>query len=72
MAQYRTILRMSQGLGALERYRIPSIAATRHDAGRWPYGRAVAAGPEQRRPGGRRLLGDDAAAGAAVGAAGAG
>ena len=39
MAQYRTILRMAQGLGSLEPYRIPSIAATRHDLTRWPYGR---------------------------------
>lgn len=40
LAQYRTILRMAQGLGSLEPYRIPSIGVTRHDAGRWPYGRA--------------------------------
>ena len=40
MAQYRTILRMGQGLGALDQYRIPSIVATLHDVGRWPYGRA--------------------------------
>ena len=38
-AQYRTILRMSQGLGSLEGYRIPAISATRHDVGRWLYGR---------------------------------
>ena len=38
-AQYRTILRMSQGLGNMERYRTPSIAATAHDTGRWSYGR---------------------------------
>ena len=37
-AQYRTILRMSQGLGSLEPYRIPSIGVTRHDAARWSYG----------------------------------
>jgi len=37
-AQYRTILRMSQGLGNMESYRIPTISATRHDAGRWLYG----------------------------------
>ena len=40
LAQYRTILRMAEGLGSLESYRIPSIGVTRHDAGRWPYGRA--------------------------------
>ena len=39
-AQYRTIMRMSQGLGAMEGYRIPTISATRHDADRWPYARA--------------------------------
>ncbi len=37
--QYETILRMGQGLGNMEQYRIPSIAFTRHDAGRWEYGR---------------------------------
>jgi hypothetical protein len=36
-AQYRTILRMSQGLGNMEGYRIPTISATHHDAGRWLY-----------------------------------
>lgn len=39
LAQYRTILRMGQGLGSLGSYRIPSIGVTRHDAGRWLYGR---------------------------------
>jgi len=38
-AQYRTILRMAQGLGSMDGYRIPAIAATRHDSGRWLYGR---------------------------------
>lgn len=37
-AQYRTILRMAEGLGSMERYRIPAIATTRHDSGRWLYG----------------------------------
>ena len=40
MAQYRTILRMAEGLGSLDSYRIPPIGVTRHDAGRWAYGRA--------------------------------
>jgi conjugal transfer/entry exclusion protein len=40
LAQYRTILRMAEGLGSLEPYRIPSIGVTRHDPGRWTYGRA--------------------------------
>lgn len=37
-AQYRTIMRMSQGLGAMEHYRIPPVSIARHDAGRWIYG----------------------------------
>jgi len=37
--QYRTILRMGEGLGSMEQYRTPPIALTRHDAGRWEYGR---------------------------------
>jgi len=40
LAQYRTILRMAQGLANLTPYRIPSITATRHDVARWQYGRA--------------------------------
>jgi conjugal transfer/entry exclusion protein len=38
-AQYRTIVRMSQGLGSMEGYRIPTISNTRHDVARWAYGR---------------------------------
>lgn len=38
-AQYRTIMRMAQALGNLERYRIPTIPITRHDPTRWEYGR---------------------------------
>jgi conjugal transfer/entry exclusion protein len=37
-AQYQTILRMAQGLGAMDRYRIPPTAMTRHDPSRWQYG----------------------------------
>ena len=37
-AQYRTILRMSQGLGNMEGYRIPTISTTGHDVSRWLYG----------------------------------
>jgi hypothetical protein len=37
--QYETILRMSRGLGNMEGYRIPTIAITGHDPGRWEYGR---------------------------------
>ncbi len=36
--QYRTIRRMSQGLGSMEHYRIPPIGIARHDAGRWAHG----------------------------------
>lgn len=38
--QYRTILRMGEGLGSMEQYRTPPIALTFHDAGRWQYGRS--------------------------------
>jgi hypothetical protein len=38
-AQYQTILRMGQGLGSMEGYRIPTIAATRHDPLRFEFGR---------------------------------
>jgi len=37
--QYQTVLRMAQGLGNMERYRIPAIGSTAHDIGRWEYGR---------------------------------
>lgn len=37
-AQYRTIMRMSQGLGAMEHYRVPPVGIARHDAARWTYG----------------------------------
>jgi conjugal transfer/entry exclusion protein len=40
MAQYQTLLRMSQGLGNMERYRLPTVAGAEHDAARWAYGRA--------------------------------
>ena len=38
IAQYETIVRMSQGLGTLDRYRISTIGITGHDPARWPYG----------------------------------
>lgn len=38
-AQYRTILRMGQGLGSMDRYRIPPIAITGHNPALWEYGR---------------------------------
>ena len=36
-AQLRTILRMSRGLGDLDRYRTPTIVAVSHSPQRWPY-----------------------------------
>jgi len=40
VAQYETLVRMAQGLGGLNRYRLPSIAISRHDPSRWTYGAA--------------------------------
>ena len=39
LAEYQTILRMAKGLGSMEGYRIPTIAATRHDPSRFEFGR---------------------------------
>jgi hypothetical protein len=39
-SQYLTILRMGEGLGNLERFRIPTIPITAHDPSRWDFGRA--------------------------------
>lgn len=39
--QYQTLLRMAQGLGNLDRYRLPEIGISTHDAARWPYGAAL-------------------------------
>src|SRR5579862_1073704 len=36
--QYQTILRMAQGLGLLNQYRMPAIGITAHDPSRWLYG----------------------------------
>lgn len=38
-AQYQTILRMAEGLGSMEGYRIPTITTVRHDPARWEFGR---------------------------------
>jgi len=38
-AQYRTIVQMAQGLGRMDQYRTPASSLTRHDEGRWTYGR---------------------------------
>ena len=40
VAQYQTLLRMSQGLGNMERYRIPDRHERRPRPERWEYGRA--------------------------------
>lgn len=37
--QYRTILRMAEALGNMDRYQIPGVALTGHDPTRWMYGR---------------------------------
>jgi Domain of unknown function (DUF4141) len=37
--QHETILRMGQGLGNMEGYRIPIVPITSHDPSRWEYGR---------------------------------
>src|SRR5262249_6567935 len=39
VAQYRTILRMAQGLGRMDSYRTPPFALNSHDLARWSYGR---------------------------------
>lgn len=39
-AQYRTILRMAEGLGSMEGYRIPAVGPARHEVSRWLYGRS--------------------------------
>lgn len=36
-AQFRTILRMSRGLGDLDRYRTPGIMGVSHNPQRWPH-----------------------------------
>jgi hypothetical protein len=38
LEQYRTVVRMSQGLGSLDRYRMPAIAFNSPDAANRPYG----------------------------------
>jgi conjugal transfer/entry exclusion protein len=39
LAQYQTILRMSQGLGTMEGYRMPTIPTASHEVSQWEYGR---------------------------------
>jgi hypothetical protein len=35
--QYQLIVRMAQGLGQMDRYRMPAVGISQHDASRWPY-----------------------------------
>jgi hypothetical protein len=55
-AQYQTILRMGQGLGSMEGYRIPTIAATRHDPFRFEFGRSWLQGLNSGDPTGAGYL----------------
>jgi hypothetical protein len=56
MAQYQTILRMSQGLGSMDSYRVPTIGTTGHDAARWEYGRPWLQGLNSGDPTGSAYL----------------
>ena len=56
IAQYQTLLRMSQGLGNLDRYRTPPIVATEHDVQRWAYGRSWLEGLNSGDPTGAAYL----------------
>lgn len=38
-AQYQTILRMAKALGNMDKFRMPNVPTSRHDADRWEYGR---------------------------------
>src|SRR5512140_1841270 len=38
--QFQVIQRMARGLASLDRYRIPAIAVSAIDPGRWPYGQS--------------------------------
>jgi len=40
LAQYDTIVRMSQGLGNMDGYRVPTIPTASHDIDQWQYARA--------------------------------
>ena len=68
-AQYLTILRMAQGLGNLEGYRIPTIPITAPRPGSLGLRPAVDSGPEQRRRDGCGVPLDDAPAAPADGSA---
>src|SRR5688572_18130557 len=57
MAQYQTLLRMSQGLGNMERYRIPTVSGAEHDVSRWTYGRSWLQGLNTGDPSGAAYRG---------------
>ena len=52
IAQYQTLVRMSQGLGNLARYRVPTIAGVEHNLQRWEYGRSWLEGLNSGDPNG--------------------
>ena len=55
-AQYRTIVRMAQGLGDMETYRTPTIPISRPDPSRWEYGRPWIEGMTSGDPTGAAYL----------------
>ena len=54
MAQYETLVRMSRGLGNMERYRVPTVANAEHDIERWEYARSWLQGLNSGDPDGSR------------------
>jgi hypothetical protein len=40
VAQYQTLVRMSTGLGNMQRYRVPTVLGSEHQTDRWAYGRS--------------------------------
>jgi conjugal transfer/entry exclusion protein len=57
MAQYQTLVRMSQGLGNMQRYRIPTIEVAEHDVTRWAHGRSWLQGLNAGDPSGAAYRG---------------
>ena len=55
-AQYLTITRMAQRLGAMDQYRTPPFAQARHDAGRWAFAGPWVAGLNSGDPTGAGYL----------------
>ena len=54
MAQYETLVRMSRGLGNMERYRLPTVGNAEHDIERWEYARSWLQGLNSGDPDGSR------------------